>query len=74
MSIAEILKGDWKMLRLLDLDRKKEFEIFADDNIGKRGKIYHVIYDDSFKSYPAKVDLKNDYLNKNIRLLETKFK
>lgn len=74
MSIVGILKGEWRMLRLLDLDRKKEFEIFADKNEGKKGKVYHVIYEDHFQSYATKLELKNDYQKKNIRLLETKFK
>lgn len=74
MSISEILKGNWKMLRLMDLDLGKEFEIFTDENAGKKGKVYHVIYDNEFKTYPVKSKLRDSLAYKKIRLLETKFK
>ncbi|MEG1286981.1 MAG: hypothetical protein RSD13_02875 [Clostridium sp.] len=74
MGITEIIKGEWKMLRLFDYEKGKEFEIFADSNQGKKGKVYHVVYDDFFKSYKIKSELRQAYFKKKIRLLETKYK
>lgn len=74
MMVKELLVGEWKMLRIYDEDKNKEFEIYADKNIKTRGFIYHMIYDNSFKSYNKKVDLERELTHKKLRLLETKYK
>lgn len=74
MDVKKILRGDWKMLRIMDNDLKKEFEIFADKRDKSKGKIYHLISDEGFRSYDQKFKLEKILSNRNIRLLETKYK
>ncbi|MGL5798424.1 MAG: hypothetical protein ACRCYT_09495 [Cetobacterium sp.] len=72
MGAKEILRGDWKMLRIM-IDEKQEIEIFADKLKHSKGKIYHLISEKNFKSFNKKCDLERELTNKNLRLLETKF-